>query len=292
MKITGVTIVRNAILNEYPVKESIESILPVVDEMIVLIDSGEDNSEELIRSINSPKLKIARSKWDLTIREGGRILAEETNKALKLVSRDTDWIFYIQADELVHEKYHEKILESARKYKDDREVDGLLFKYLHFYGTYDYVADSRKWYPCETRIIRNDPSISSYRDAQGFRRNGRKIKVAAIDAWIYHYGWVKSPTAMKKKMKNVSRFWTSDDRELEGYLSTSDIFDFSEFDSIRRYAGTHPEVMKKRIEAQNWKLELDASRKQLKLSEKILLTIEKVTGKRLFAFRNHRIIRK
>ena len=48
------------------------------------------------------------------------------------------------------------------------EGKGLLFHYLHFYGTYDYVGDSRKWYDKEIRIIRNDKSIEAFKDAQGF----------------------------------------------------------------------------------------------------------------------------
>lgn len=292
MKITGITIIRNAIINDYPVKESIESILPVVDEFIAAVDPGEDDTLELIRSIRSPKIRIVESKWDMGLREGGMVLARETNKALSLVSRDTDWIFYLQADEIVHEKYHDQIRMAAAKYLDDRKVDGLLFKYMHFYGTYDYVGDSRKWYPCETRIIRNDPSITSYKDAQGFRRNGRKIQVASIDAYVYHYGWVKNPKTMKNKIVNIGRFWNKDDHQLEASLANDPVFDFSEFDSIRKFTGTHPMVMKSRIENQNWKLELDVNRKKLKWKDRILLLVEKVTGKRIFAFSNHRIIRK
>ena len=55
---SGFTIVRNAIKNGYPVVESIQSILPVVDEMVVAIGDGEDDTEQLIRNIGSEKIKI------------------------------------------------------------------------------------------------------------------------------------------------------------------------------------------------------------------------------------------
>lgn len=292
MKITGLTIIRNAIKNDYPVVEAINSILPVVDDMIVSIDPGEDNTVQLIESIASPKIRIVNSVWDMNIRKGGQILAVETNKALEHVSPDTDWVFYIQADEVVHEKYHPVIIEAAKKYLDDRKVEGLLFKYLHFYGTYDYVGDSRKWYNCETRIIRNDRQITAYRDAQGFRKEDTKLNVAAIDAYIYHYGWVKSPQMMKTKQKNVSRFWAESDEELSANMATSDFFDFNEFDSLQSFQGTHPAVMRDRIQRQNWKLELDISKKKLSPKNRFLYIFEKLTGKRLFAFSNHRVIRK
>jgi len=51
MKISGFTIIRNAIKNDYPVVEAITSILPVVDEMIVSVGDSEDDTEELIKSI-------------------------------------------------------------------------------------------------------------------------------------------------------------------------------------------------------------------------------------------------
>ncbi len=156
MKISGFTIIKNAVINDYPIVEAIRSILPVVDEMIVSIGQSEDNTEELIRSIDSPKIKIHHSVWDMSLRKGGKVLAVETNKAFQLISPDSTWAFYIQGDEVVHEKYHAIIREAALKYKNDQKVEGLLFRYLHFYGTYDYVGDSRKWYDKEIRMIRND----------------------------------------------------------------------------------------------------------------------------------------
>ena len=176
MKITGFTIIKNAVKNDYPVVEAITSILPVVDEMLVLIGDCSDQTEDLIRSIPSSKIRIAHSVWDPTVKKGGEILAVETNKAFDLIGPEADWAFYIQADEVVHEQFHANIRAAAEQYKNELSVEGLLFNYLHFYGNFDYVADSRKWYHKEVRIIRNDKKIRSFRDAQGFRINGKRIK--------------------------------------------------------------------------------------------------------------------
>lgn len=289
MKISGFTIIRNAVKNDYPIVEAITSILPVVQEMIVSVGDSEDGTEQLIRSIDSPKIRIVHSVWDPAVREGGRILAIETDKAFEHVSPDSDWAFYIQADEVVHEKYHPAILEAASKYKDDASVEGLLFHYTHFYGTYDYVGDSRKWYDKEVRIIRNDRSISSYKDAQGFRKNGRKLNVKLINAFMYHYGWVKDPVQMKQKMYNAGKLWHSDE-EMNAFMQKGEFFDFNEFDSIARFNGTHPTVMNKRIQQKNWDIRLDPSRKKFSLKNKLLYLIEKITGKRLFTYTNYKII--
>lgn len=291
MKISGFIIIRNAVINDYPVVESIRSILPMVDEMIVSVGDSEDDTIGLISSIGSNKIRIVHSVWDPALRKGGEVLAVETDKAFQHVSPDSDWAFYIQADEVVHEKYHSVILETAQKYKDQKEVEGLLFRYTHFYGTYDYVGDSRRWYNREIRVIRNDKSIHSYKDAQGFRKDGRKLFVKPVDAHIYHYGWVKSPKQMHQKQKNLGKFWRSDE-EWQQFLSSSDFWDFNnEFDSLEKFKGTHPAVMQERIKSQNWHVELDVSRKRFTLKERILYFIEKTTGKRLFDYRNYKILR-
>lgn len=289
MKISGFTIIRNAVKNDYPIAEAINSILPVVDEMIVSVGNSEDETEQLIQSLNSPKIRIVHSVWDPNIREGGRILAIETDKAFAHVSPDSDWAFYIQADEVVHEKYQQAILDGARRYKDDKHVEGLLFNYTHFYGTYDYVGDSRKWYDKEVRIIRNDKAIKSYKDAQGFRKDGRKLNVKPINAWMYHYGWVKDPVQMKQKMYNAGKLWHSDE-EMNAFMQKGEFFDFNEFDSIAKFTGTHPAVMNNRLQRKNWDLQLDPSKKKFSFKNKLLYLIEKLTGKRLFTYTNYKII--
>jgi hypothetical protein len=289
MKISGFTIIKNAVKNDYPIVEAINSILPVVDEMIVSIGDSEDETEQLIRSIPSDKIRIFHSVWDPALREGGKVLAVETDKAFKHISPDSDWAFYIQADEVVHEKYHAAITEAARRYKDDKRVEGLLFHYTHFYGTYDYVGDSRKWYDKEVRIVRNDPAIQSYKDAQGFRKNGQKLNVKLIDAYMFHYGWVKDPVQMKQKMYNAGKLWHSDE-QMNEFLQSSDFFDFNEYDSVARYQQTHPAVMKDRITRKNWNLQLDTSKKNFSFKNRVLYWIEKLTGKRLFTYANYKLI--
>jgi hypothetical protein len=291
MKITGVTIIKNAIKNDYPIVEAVNSILPMVDEMIVSIDNGEDDTEHLIKNIKSDKIKIVYSTWDMNLREGGKVYAVETDKVISHVSPDTDWIFYIQADEVIHEKYYPAILAAAKKYASNDRVQGLLLNYLHFYATYDYVGDSRKWYNYEVRLIKNDKRIKSYKDAQGFRMGKKKLDVVLIDAEVYHYGWVKSPQQMKRKQKEIYRYYTSDDTSLAAFVNGADLHDFNEFDSLRKFTDTHPSVMNKRIKEKNWNVELDITKKRMKSKDRILYYVEKLTGARLFTFKNYRVIR-
>jgi hypothetical protein len=152
------------------------------------------------------------------------------------------------------------------------------------------VGDSRKWYNKEVRIIRNKKEIAAYKDAQGFRKGITKIDVRQIAASIYHYGWVKSPAQMAKKIKNFSKLWHSDE-VVADILKDNQHWDFTAYDSLQKFSGTHPFVMHSRIRAQNWKIEIDTTRKNFSFKDRILYNIEKLTGIRLFDFSNFRIIK-
>lgn len=289
MKITGFTIVRNAVKYDYPIVESIKSILPMVDEYVVAVGNSEDETMQLIRSIGSPKIRIIETIWDDSLREGGRVLAEETNKAFDAIGPDTDWCFYLQGDEVVHEKFHETIINACREYVGNKEVEGLLFKYEHFYGSYEYVGDSRTWYRNEIRIIRNDKKIRSYRDAQGFRKEGEKLKVKPVDACIYHYGWVKDPRFQQAKQENFHKMW-HDDNWVKEHVAEASAYDYSMIDSLKKFEGTHPAVMKERLTRMNWEFHWDVNNKKFKFRDWLLYNIEKLTGVRLFEYKNYRSI--
>ena len=287
--ISAFTIVRNAELYDYPIVESIRSILPLVDEYVVAVGNSDDGTLQLIKSSGSDKLKIIETVWDDSLREGGRVLAEETNKAFAAISDKADWCFYLQGDEVVHEKDHTAILHACTRWLHDKRVEGLLFNYLHFYGSYDYVGDTRSWYRHEIRIVRHDKRIFSYRDAQGFRIENRKLNVKPIGAHIYHYGWVRDPRKQQAKQKTFHRYWHSDEWMHE-HVSDADAYDYSTIESLQKFNGTHPAVMNERLKRMNWKFTWNVTKRKLGLKKGLLYYMEKLTGIRLFEYRNYRII--
>jgi glycosyltransferase involved in cell wall biosynthesis len=292
MFISGFTFVRNAIKFDYPIVEAITSILPVCDEVIVAVGNSDDDTLGLIKSIDSPKIKIIETVWDDTLREGGKVLAVETNKALAAVSKDADWCFYIQGDEVVHEQYLPVIRQAMEYNLEDQEVEGLLFKYLHFYGSYQYVADAQRWYRQEIRIIRNQSNIASYRDAQGFRTiTDKKLNVRWIDAYVYHYGWVKSPEIQKEKMKSSINFWATDEEAASVKKHYDESFDYAGIDSLTTFNGTHPKVMQARIERVNWQFDFDIREKKLSLKNRFRTWVEKITGWRIGEYKNFKVLK-
>lgn len=289
MKVCGFTIVRNAIKYGYPVVESINSILPLCDQMVVAIGNSEDDTLELIRSIDNGKIVIIETVWDNTIHDGGRVLAVETNKALDAISDDFDWCFYIQADEVVHEKYHAVIKSEMGKWIVQPDVEGLLFNYLHFWGTFDYLGTGREWYRREIRVIRNNKRIRSYRDAQGFRIDNRKLNVKHIEAYIYHYGWVRPPETVRSKMRNFNALYYSGEK-LEEKLDKLTNFDYSEINAVSKFNGTHPQVMKDLVTRLNWHVQIDVRKIKFNLKDYLLFWFEKNFRYRLFEYKNYRII--
>ena len=293
MKVSGFTFVKNAVKYDYPVVESIRSILPLVNEMIVCLGDSTDETNDLICSIKSKKIKLIHSVWDKNLREGGEVLAVETNKAMDAVSNDADWLIYIQADEVVHEQYYNVIQAAMETYKQDDRVEGLLFNYRHFYGSYKYLGDGRKWYSKEIRVIRNNKKIRSYQDAQGFRIDGRKLNVKLIDAYIHHYGWVRNPIKMREKYIDFGKNWNDDvsqDYWSSAYKKEStEAFDYSKIDALSLYTGTHPEVMKSRIEAADWDFSMDIHKKKFtNFKQKALYFLWQHFGWRPLEYRNYK----
>jgi hypothetical protein len=286
--VSGFTFIRNAIKLDYPVKEAILSILPLVDEMVVAVGQSDDKTRDLIASLGA-KIRIIDTLWDESLREGGKVLADETNKAFDAVSEQADWCFYIQGDECIHEKYHSHILQQMHLYKEDSRVEGLLFDYAHFYGSYDYLGDSRTWYRKEIRIVKNNKEIRSYKDAQGFRKNGKKLNVKQIAAEVYHYGWVRHPKYQMAKLREANKLWHNDEYIDQKFDASKD-FDYSEIDSIKLFTGTHPVVMQHRISKMNWSFDKDPTVKSFGLKLKLLFGIEKLTGWRVGEYRNYKTI--
>lgn len=286
MKIAGFSFIKNAEKYDYPIVEAITSILPICDAFFIAVGNSDDNTLELIKKIGSDKIIIIETVWDESLRIGGQVLAEETNKAFDVISEDYDWCFYIQGDEVVHEKFLPIIVQSMKQNINNKSVEGLLFHYLHFYGSYDYIATSRSWYRHEVRIIRNDKNIRSYKDAMGFRKNGNKLNVKLIDAYIYHYGWVKDPVKQQEKLKNFNKLWHDDSkvREISGDRIE---FDYSIIDSLEAFEGEHPSVMKPRIQNKNWKFSYDLSYKKAGILRKLSELFERVTGIRVGEYKNY-----
>lgn len=290
MLVAGYTIIRNAIKYDYPVVEAITSILNMCDAFYVGVGKSDDETRKLIESINSDKIIIIDTVWDDSLREGGKVLADETNKIFDAIPQKFDWCFYIQSDECVHENDLPVIKKAMQDYLTDLRIDGLLLEYKHFYGHYNYIGVGRRWYKHEIRITRNNKLIRSYKDAQGFRMiDNRKLNVKKVNAFIHHYGWVKAPKAQQAKQENFHKMW-HDDEWLKKNIAEVEEFDYSNIDLLEKYNGTHPKVFQARIDNANWAFNYDKTKVKTNLKYQLLLWVENLTGWRIGENRNYKLI--
>ena len=318
MKISGFSMGKNAHKLYYPLRYAIESILPLVNEFVVALgDSDEDDTtREEILKIKSPKIRIIDTIWDIEKYPSGMEHAHQTDIAMKACTGD--WLFYLQSDELVHEEDLPVIKQRCAELLDDPEVEGLLFNYRHFWGDYEHIQDNHCWYRKEIRIVKNLPDLHSWESAQSFRiipgfdglnyrqqHNTRKLKVARVNAWIYHYGWVRPPDIMQNKIKAFTanhEGTASVERKIRQKKYPAK-FDFGNMSRLTRYSGTHPAALKPWIEKFNWKEELRFSgpatsqnpmtMKHDRIKYRIVSWIEKhiLIGMRLGEFKNYRLLR-
>lgn len=316
MKISGFTMAKNASKLYFPIKQSIESILPIVDEFVVALGDCDDDDDTLkeIESIGSDKIKIIRTVWDLEEYPRGTENAHQTDIAKDACSGD--WLFYVQADEVVHEKYLPNIKAACEEYLYDDEVEGLLFNYKHFWGDYNHYHVAHNWYPKEIRIIKNDKDIHSWESAQSFRRipnfDGKnyrqqkgtyKLKVVNIDAYIFHYGWVRPPKMMTKKKKALDTIHKGKEVADKAYENVAEEFSYGPLGKLAVYKESHPAVMKEWIAKLDWKDKLnygtvristDELHKHEKLKTRLTTFLEQkiLGGRQIGGFKNYILLKR
>lgn len=274
MKISGFTMFKNAQKLYYPFDAAIKSVLPLVDEFVVALGDcdPDDKTLEILEKIDSPKVRIIHTVWDLKNYPQGMENARQTDLAKSHCNGQ--WLLYLQADEVIHEKYLPTIKEACQKYLDDKEVEGMLLKYKHFWGDYYHYHTAHSWYKKEIRIIRNHPDIHSWESAQSFRKipqfdgksyrkkeGTQKLKVIEINAYVYHYGWVRPPHLMKNKTKALATIHKGEEKVKQMEKQKRFTFDYGPLNLLDEFKGTHPKVMKEWITRFNWKDQLQLSGK-------------------------------
>ncbi len=269
VKISGFTFAFNAVRFDYPVVESITSILPIVDEFIVNVGPDDDGTRSLIASIADPKIKIIESQWNPNLDTGGYLFAQQTNIAL--FNCTGSWAFYLQADEVVHEDDLPLIMDCAGRYVDDDRVEGLALWHLDFWGDYRTLLNV---YPYRgqrrCRLVKPHHFVLSRGDAAGFtvhpkyKEKGRRIRVVDTGARLFHYGQVGSEKTLQEKWQTRHRYHS--ERPLE-HLNIN-FYEYFPRQFVVVYEGTHPEVMADRIQKHPVSLDLSSHSWRTKLTRR------------------------
>ena len=286
--LSGFTIVRNAVKLDFPIIPAIKSVLAVCDEVVVNVGKSDDETRDLVTSIGDPRIRILDTVWDFT--KKNEMLGMETLRAMHACKGS--WGIYIQADEVLHEDGAKILKEKVAEWDGDERVEGLLVKYLHFYGGLDIVAQNRRWYRREVRCLRLGHDIRPYQGAQGFRvgPDYRKIRARPTDATMFHYGWARPAKAIREKYEasKVIYPWSKERSEMEqkrGYLEWLPL--------LRKFEGRHPAVAQSWVDARVHDPERVIGPRTFKPEHiRFYLSdwIERLTGARIFEFRNYTVV--
>jgi hypothetical protein len=290
VKLSGFTIVRNGVKLDFPLEASIRSLLHICDEVVVNVGRSEDDTLALVRSIADPKIRVLETDWDMTIKN--KVLGDETLRAMRACRHS--WGIYIQADEVLHEAGAEALATAVQRHDADRRVEGLLVKYLHFYGDLETIALNRRWYRREVRevrAVRLDPAldIRPYQGAQGFRvgPNHRKIRARLTTAEMFHYGWARPAQALRSKREtNQVLYPWSREREARSPL-------LPWIPGLRSFRGTHPAVAQEWVDQRRYDPERRVEPPHFRPEHLRFYAsdaIERLTGARVFEFRNYELV--
>lgn len=286
--LSGFTLVRNAVKLDFPIVPAIRSVLEVCDEVVVNVGKSEDDTRDLVASVKDPRVRILDTEWDFT--KKNIMLSIETQRAMDACRGS--WGIYIQADEVLHERGAHLLKEKVAEWDRDARVEGLLVKYLHFYGAFDRIATSRRWYRREVRCIRLGTDVHPYQGAQGFRvgPNDRKIRARPTDAEMFHYGWARPAKAIKEKLEISKTIYPwggnrFDQEQARGFLEWIPL--------LRDYDGTHPAAARGWIAERSHDPERVIGPARFKPEHVrfyISDWIERLTGARVFEFRNYEVV--
>jgi hypothetical protein len=286
--LSGFTLVRNAVKLDFPIVPAIQSLLVACDEVVVNVGESEDETRDLVASVDDPRVRILDTRWDFT--KKNIMLSIETQRAMDACRGQ--WGIYIQADEVLHERGARLLQEQTAAWDRDGRVEGLLVKYLHFYGGFDTIATNRRWYRREVRCIRLGKEIHPYQGAQGFRVGPeyRRIRARVTDAEMFHYGWARPARAIHQKLEISKTIypWGGDrfDKEqARGHLEWIPL--------LRPFTGTHPAAAADWIAARRDDPDRVIGPRRFKLEHLRFYAsdvIERVTGARLFEFRNYVVV--
>jgi hypothetical protein len=274
MKVSAFTFIKNGEILGYPFIQSIKSILPIVDEFVINVGSGEDNTLEVIQAINDPKIRIIQSCWNDNMKNRGYVYGQQ--KMVAQFNCTGDWAFYIEGDEIYHENDLDRIYMSMKENLDNPEVEALIFDFYHFYGNANSYLDSPGWYRSEARIIKN--SLRTYAPDGLFwlvldnNKTGRYPRAKHTGAKCYHYGWVRSEAQMNLKSKKVQKYWGGEANKI----------DYSKMDQsiIKEFKGSHPKIIQDWIPNDIELFTVDPSYKLTKKQKKhrIMIIFEKLFG--------------
>jgi hypothetical protein len=139
--------------------------------------------------------------------------------------------------------------------------------------------------------VRLDRDIRSFQDAQGFRVGPelRRVQARVTGARMFHYGWARPPQSLRQKLDASKEIFTHGGPDAEWWQRPR--LEWTPL--LRRFAGTHPRAAAEWIQARRDGRAPAVGPRRLRIDHlRYYLSdwIERLTGTRVFEYRNYVIV--
>lgn len=130
---------------------------------------------------------------------------DEARAVSQLIPLDTDFVWWVDSDEVYQQETIEKVLALLQT----NEYDGMSFKAISFYGGFDHVMTGfeaefevhrvQRWYPNAQWASHRPPTVNAP-DGRPWREHRylNHQATSKLGLYMYHYSYVL-PSAMKAK---------------------------------------------------------------------------------------------
>jgi glycosyltransferase involved in cell wall biosynthesis len=244
-KISVVFIVKNAIKQGYCFWESLQSCLPFANELIISEGFSDDDTLSYLIKFKQRYHKllpihIYQDKWDDESYHG-EVIANISNRAIQKARHG--WIYYLQADEVIHEDSVAHIKHIATL----PQFNSVSFPFYHFIQSWSPATDP-KYYQEAIRMIRRGRNINLMGDGWNFEGEIDPICPAGHDPKpIYHFAWVfpkqndTKDIEHAKIYKNIPEYQQKMQRACERLNEEKKPYPLTDFDDFpklaRRFVG-------------------------------------------------------
>jgi hypothetical protein len=253
-KISGCVHVSNPKTLEFPFIECVKSLLPIVDELII-VNGDKDFDGEVYDLLTKNTYTLATYKN--IIKVINLPMSDLSKKNIYMIAKSAgifnctgDYILPLDADEVLHEQDYPKIEEAVKL-----GHDAYAFRVLHFYRDYTHIKISDYWYSYRPYLFKNGLGIFDgyrsdiidgklvtefYGDYVTFDYKAVMPFTKKTSIRAFHYGYVRNEKCMLDKFNNMELKWHPNGETLK----TKWEWDMQD---TEEYTKTHPEVMKNRI---------------------------------------------
>jgi glycosyltransferase involved in cell wall biosynthesis len=245
---------------DYPFEAALESALSVCDEAVVIVGQSEDDTRDWVYSLaHEHKGRVIVGETVFTFDRGWQ--ERWWNTAASLT--DADWLFYHDADDVIHEDD----VPTIRAMMESPSVKIISFPFIHFYMTPNYYNANH--YSTAPRLGRrsagwrmrnwctddfpNRPACQMvWRGDERAAAGPPGAERSILNCPIYHYSWVRDPIALQ-----ISQYkhkdWYSDGKRYnlsDGRVPDAEPYPFEETfpsiygDYVHPYEGDHPAAIK------------------------------------------------